>query len=155
MKFNLVVFSGNVPAWVSDGFNYYAKRFRVPYSLDLMYKDFNSPNELKNTRKKIEYLEECKGKQHYTIALDSKGVGYNTINFTSQVTKIGSMHSNISFFIGGVEGHTPDFIDEAHDSLSFSKLTFGHHIMIPLAAEILYRSYSLIIGHPYHRSKSR
>jgi 23S rRNA (pseudouridine1915-N3)-methyltransferase len=152
MKFNLVVFSGNVPQWVSAAFDHYEKRFRAPYALSLIYKDFDSPNSERNNAKKLNYLDECNSKHHYNISLDSGGANYNTISFTDKIKKISSSHQNISFFIGGSEGHCADFLERSHHILSLSKMTFGHQIMIPLTTEILYRTYSLIIGHPYHRS---
>lgn len=152
MKFNIVVFSGSAPQWVSIAFHHYEKRFRAPYALSLIYKDFDSSNSERNKVKKLKYLDECNSNNHYNIALDSRGANYSTVGFTDKIKKIMISHQQISFFVGGSEGHCANFLERSHHILSLSKMTFGHQIMIPLTTEILYRTYSLIIGHPYHRS---
>jgi len=59
--------------------------------------------------------------------------------------------SELHFFIGSAYGHPNNVKSYFDERLSLSSLTFGHQIMIPIMAEVIYRSYTLMIGHPYHK----
>ena len=58
---------------------------------------------------------------------------------------------NLSFVIGGPDGLAPDFVKQADLSLSFSPLTWPHQLVRIMLAEQLYRTTTILSGHPYHR----
>jgi len=53
--------------------------------------------------------------------------------------------------IGGPEGMTRDVLDDAGLRLSFSPMTFPHPLVRVILAEQLYRAYSILNNHPYHK----
>ena len=57
----------------------------------------------------------------------------------------------LSFVVGGAEGLDRVFIGEADETLSLSPLTLPHELARVVLVEQLYRSWSLLAGHPYHR----
>ena len=57
-----------------------------------------------------------------------------------------------SFLIGGPDGLDPSIIRDADLVLSFGTMTWPHMIARILLMEQLYRSISLLSGHPYHRA---
>ena len=57
----------------------------------------------------------------------------------------------VSFVIGGADGLAPDLIAAADLTLSFSRLTWPHQLVRIMLAEQLYRTTTIIAGHPYHR----
>ena len=54
--------------------------------------------------------------------------------------------------IGGPDGIAPELRNKAHWGVSFGKLSFPHQLVRVLVMEQLYRSVTLLAGHPYHRS---
>ena len=56
-----------------------------------------------------------------------------------------------SFVIGGADGLDPDFVRQADLVLSFSPLTWPHQLVRIMLAEQLYRTTTILSGHPYHR----
>lgn len=54
--------------------------------------------------------------------------------------------------IGGPDGISPELRDRAHWGVSFGKLSFPHQLVRVLVMEQLYRSITMLAGHPYHRS---
>jgi 23S rRNA (pseudouridine1915-N3)-methyltransferase len=58
---------------------------------------------------------------------------------------------NLTFVIGGPDGLAPDFVKQADLSLSFSPLTWPHQLVRIMLAEQLYRTTTILSGHPYHR----
>lgn len=86
------------------------------------------------------------------IVLDERG-----INITSQelAGKIESWQlqgcSEISFLIGGANGHSDEVRNKADLILSFGKLTLPHMLMRAVLVEQIYRIESIISSHPYHK----
>ena len=56
-----------------------------------------------------------------------------------------------SFIIGGADGLDPSFVATADMTLSFSPLTWPHQLVRIMLAEQLYRTTTILSGHPYHR----
>ena len=58
---------------------------------------------------------------------------------------------DIALLIGGPEGFSPEIKALFQQSLSLSKLTLPHPMVRVLMAEQLFRAWSIINNHPYHR----
>ena len=59
---------------------------------------------------------------------------------------------DIALLVGGPEGLDQACIDASERKWSLSKLTFPHPLVRVIVAEQVYRAWSVIEGHPYHRS---
>jgi 23S rRNA (pseudouridine1915-N3)-methyltransferase len=57
-----------------------------------------------------------------------------------------------AFVIGGADGLDPTLLARAELTLSFSPLTWPHQLVRIMLAEQLYRTTTILSGHPYHRS---
>jgi 23S rRNA (pseudouridine1915-N3)-methyltransferase len=57
----------------------------------------------------------------------------------------------VSFLIGGADGLDPALVRNADLALSFSPLTWPHQLVRVMLAEQLYRTTTILSGHPYHR----
>ena len=60
--------------------------------------------------------------------------------------------TNVALLVGGPDGLSPDCLQRAGQSWSLSKLTFPHPLVRVVVAEQLYRAWTLLNNHPYHRS---
>ena len=58
----------------------------------------------------------------------------------------------LSFVIGGPDGLDPALRSEAGWMIAFGALTIPHQIVRVLLLEQIYRAFTIIAGHPYHRS---
>lgn len=86
------------------------------------------------------------------VALDERGRGQDTRELARRMGGLAERGlRRMSFVIGGAEGLDRDFVKEADEVLSLSPLTFPHELARVLLAEQLYRCWSLLAGHPYHR----
>ncbi len=86
------------------------------------------------------------------IALDEKGKQFSSQNFTKIISDFGlSGDSDLTFIIGGAEGLSPKILNNCHLTISLSPLTFPHMMVRIILIEQIYRSYSILNNHPYHR----
>ena len=86
------------------------------------------------------------------IALDERGADLSSVQLAKHVEQwqlTGSSH--ITIVIGGDEGLAQSVRDRADLILCFGALTWPHMLVRVLLMEQLYRIYSILQGHPYHR----
>ena len=83
----------------------------------------------------------------FNIALHPDSKEIDSFEFS----KIISSNSNINFFIGGAFGFEKEFLQKCDMTLSLSKLTMSHKIAKIVLYEQIYRAFSIINNHPYHK----
>jgi len=85
------------------------------------------------------------------VLFDEKGKALSSMQwadfFKQQVG-----NANIDFVIGGAAGVSDEVRQKAAHIWSLSKLTLPHQLARVLVVEQLYRAYSIIQGHPYHKA---
>ncbi|GHV04382.1 ribosomal RNA large subunit methyltransferase H [Campylobacterota bacterium] len=83
----------------------------------------------------------------FKIALSEKGRQLDSLAFA----KLISLHSAISFFVGGSYGFEADFLSLADMTLSLSPLTLSHELARAVLLEQIYRACAINAHHPYHK----
>ena len=86
------------------------------------------------------------------VALDERGKSVASEAFARQIGRWrDDGRPAASFVIGGADGLDPEFVAKADLVLSFSPLTWPHQLVRIMLAEQLYRTTTILAGHPYHR----
>jgi 23S rRNA (pseudouridine1915-N3)-methyltransferase len=88
---------------------------------------------------------------NFVIALDKEGKLWSTEQLAENVAAWQQDGRNISILIGGPEGMHSDLLREADVCVSLSAMTFPHPVVRIILAEQLYRTYSILSHHPYHK----
>lgn len=57
----------------------------------------------------------------------------------------------LSFFIGGADGHAPALLQTADKKISFGAATWPHMLVRVMLCEQIYRALTILSGSPYHR----
>ena len=57
----------------------------------------------------------------------------------------------VALLVGGPDGLSPECVARANERWSLSSLTLPHGLVRVVVAEALYRAWSLLENHPYHR----
>lgn len=87
------------------------------------------------------------------IALDSKGRSIDSEALTKKIEVMRDTGTrSLSFVIGGADGFDPALVKEAQAVIAFGAVTLPHQLARIILAEQLYRSMTLMSGHPYHRA---
>jgi 23S rRNA (pseudouridine1915-N3)-methyltransferase len=127
---------------------------RLPWSVEIKTHDPKAKGDIKSIKEKegevvLKYLQ----KDSYKIALDEKGALLNSHEFASLIQKQQNFGKNkMEFLIGGAYGHSQTLKNACDMVLSLSKMTFAHQLVPVILAEQIYRAYTIINNHPYHKS---
>lgn len=102
----------------------------------------------KNAANILDYVPE----KSYRVVLDEKGKHLTSRELANQIDRLQSNgNSHISILIGAAGGHNIDTLENADLLLSLGKMTWPHMLVRAMLAEQLYRAFSILSGHPYHR----
>ncbi|MGB8897355.1 MAG: 23S rRNA (pseudouridine(1915)-N(3))-methyltransferase RlmH, partial [Pseudolabrys sp.] len=87
------------------------------------------------------------------VLLDSLGENLDSIGFATQLAKWrANGRPVIVFLIGGADGLAASLREKAELRLSFGAATWPHQLVRVMLLEQLYRSMTILAGHPYHRA---
>lgn len=59
--------------------------------------------------------------------------------------------AEITYFIGGADGHDRALLERTDFVFAFGKATFPHMLVRAMLVEQIYRAMTILAGHPYHR----
>ena len=85
------------------------------------------------------------------IALDERGADWTTERLARQIDAWRSASEHVAFVIGGPDGLADSIKSSADLLLRLSSLTLPHALARVVLAEQLYRAWSILANHPYHR----
>ena len=155
MRIRLVAVGKRMPGWIDAGYAEYSKRF--PPELPLQLHEVSGARRGRNTsperlrRDEAENILRVLGRDDYVIALDERGRQLDTRRLARTMQTWQREGRNISFVIGGPDGLHESITGKADEIWSLSGCTLPHGLVRVLLAEQLYRAWTLMTGHPYHR----
>jgi len=135
-----------MPAWVTTATHDYIKRMPADCSIAI--------KELKpalNSAKDAIHIEAAIPKGAHVIALDERGQDISTQDLANHLAKWRQAGINIAFIIGGADGLDLKLKSQANALWKLSSLTLPHAFVRVLLSEQLYRAWTILQGHPYHR----
>ena len=86
------------------------------------------------------------------VVLDVLGKVVTTEKLASMLESWQQDGQDISIVIGGPDGVSEELLSAAAIRLSLSGLTFPHHLVRVILLEQIYRAWSILNNHPYHRA---
>jgi 23S rRNA (pseudouridine1915-N3)-methyltransferase len=154
MKLWLVAIGQRQPAWAEAAYDDFAKRF--PPELRLELKALKAePRGGKSAEGLMaaerQRIEAAVPKGVRRVVFDERGDRVTTVQLAARITAWMYDGRDVALIIGGPDGLDPAIKDSADERLRLSDLTLPHAFVRVLAAEALYRAWSLLAGHPYHR----
>jgi len=85
------------------------------------------------------------------VALDERGKDLTTLQFAEHLRRWRDEAQDVAFAIGGADGLDHTVKDGSNMLLRLSSMTLPHALVRVVLAEQLYRAWSVLTGHPYHR----
>jgi len=155
MHIHILAVGQKMPAWVSSGYDEFIKR--LPKEFTPILKEIPPGRRSKNSDLKRAIAEESERllqaipKDCTVIALDENGKAWTTRQLADQMSDWTSSGLDVALIIGGPDGLSREVKQRADKTWSLSALTLPHALVRVVLAEQLYRGWSLITNHPYHR----
>jgi 23S rRNA (pseudouridine1915-N3)-methyltransferase len=95
----------------------------------------------------------AKSEDMVRVVLDERGTMLDSAAFAALLKTARARNaSSLAFLLGGPEGHSQKVREKADTLLALSRLTLPHQLARLVLAEQIYRSLTLLTGHPYHRA---
>ena len=111
---------------------------------------FLNKQELTEAEAKIVLAKLPEGATVVAVSEDGKNPG-DSLAFAAWLCKKQREAKNCVFVIGGAYGLAPSLKKKAHELISLSTLTFSHGIARLVLLEQIYRAFTILKGHPYHK----
>ncbi len=156
MVIHLLSVGNKMPRWVTDGFQEYAKRMPAECKLNLLEvapgHRGKSADIARTLREEGERMLKAIPKGCHVIALDVRGHQWSTERLSQNLGEWLQDGRDIALLVGGPEGLAQSCLERATGRWSLSPLTLPHPLVRVIVAEQLYRAWSLLNNHPYHRA---
>jgi 23S rRNA (pseudouridine1915-N3)-methyltransferase len=154
MKLQVLAIGQRQPAWADAAWADFAKRFPPEMRLELKAlkaepRSARTPAQCMAAE--AQRLEAALPKGARRVVLDERGSALNTPQLAERVRAWRSEGRDVALLIGGPDGLDATLKAAADETLRLSDLTLPHAFVRVLLAEALYRAWSLLQGHPYHR----
>jgi 23S rRNA (pseudouridine1915-N3)-methyltransferase len=154
MKLVLVAVGQRLPAWVDAVFDDYARR--MPPELRLELKAVKAEPRGAKTAAQLMAAEAARieaalPRGARRIALDERGDRVTSAALAERLLAWQRDGRDAALIVGGPDGLDPGLKSSCDESLRLSDLTLPHALVRVVAAEAIYRAWTITTHHPYHR----
>ena len=156
MRIHLIAAGTRMPAWMDAGFEDYAGR--LPPECKLVLKEIalgaarSGGDAVKARREEGEKMLAALPAGANAVALDVRGKALSTEELARQLNQWLQEGRDQALLVGGPDGLAPDCLSRASFKWSLSPLTLPYGLVRVVVAEQLYRAWSILKNHPYHRA---
>ena len=156
MRLTFIAAGTRMPAWVDQGYEEYARRLGSDCHLQLVEiplgkRTRGSPNVQAKEDEGQRMLRRVAAGDR-VVAMEVSGKSLDTEGLARCLEDWRQDGRNVAMLIGGPDGLSAACLNKAEFKLSLSALTLPHGMVRVLLAEQIYRAWSLLHNHPYHRA---
>jgi len=156
MHIHLIAIGDKMPTWVQQGYEEYAKRMPRECALKLVEiapgKRGKNADIARAMRDEGQRMLAAIPKGARVVALEVDGRKWSTEQLAAQLGNWMGGGQDIALLVGGPEGLSDEARAAAQQQWSLSPLTLPHPLVRVLLSEQLYRAWSVMRNHPYHRA---
>lgn len=142
------------PAWADAAWDEFAKRFPPDCRVELKAvkaEPRGSRTAAQCMAAEAQRLEAALPRGVRRVVLDERGQRWTTMQLADRLQHWRGDGRDVALVIGGPDGLDPAIKATADESCRLSDLTLPHALARVLLVEALYRAWSVMEGHPYHR----
>jgi len=155
MHIHLLAAGTRLPAWINQGYKDYAAR--LPQECRLRLKEISlgasrrHGDSIKAMAEEGTRMLAAIPHRAHVIALEVNGRSFSTEQLANQLNRWLQDGRDLALMIGGPDGLAKDCVERAETRWSLSPLTLPHALARVVVAEQLYRAWTILQNHPYHR----
>jgi 23S rRNA (pseudouridine1915-N3)-methyltransferase len=146
MRVSILAVGHKMPSWIEEGFHEYTRRMPPEIRVELVEVKPGRDKDAEGAK-----LVESLPQGATLIALDERGKAVSTQGLSVMLSEWMRDASHPAFVIGGADGLSDAVRERAAKLISLSALTLPHQLVRVVLAEQLYRAWSILARHPYHR----
>jgi 23S rRNA (pseudouridine1915-N3)-methyltransferase len=154
MKIRIAAVGQRQPRWVDEAVAEYLERFPADFEVTLREVRPESRTGVPTPRllaAEATRLRAAIPDGALIVALDERGRDWTTRQLAQGFRQWRDAGETPAFVIGGPDGLDPELKSAARLELRLSSLTLPHALARVLLVEQIYRAWSILTGHPYHR----
>ena len=156
MKIYVIAIGAKMPDWVNVAWDDYAKRLPPEWTVAL--KEIKP--EPRTTGKTVAQMMAAEAKRleaaipedALRVALDERGKDLSTQKFSETLQAWQNTSQPIAILVGGPDGLDPALKASCTQLLRLSSMTMPHPLVRVVLIEQIYRGWSILVNHPYHRA---
>ena len=145
-----------MPAWVEEAGLDFIKRMPAEIKINSvllpLIKRGKNPDIPRIVRDESRKILSAISKGSTLVVLDVLGQSVTTMKLSSLLESWLQNGQDISIVIGGPDGVSDELLSAASLKISLSSLTFPHTLVRVILLEQIYRAWSILNNHPYHRA---
>ena len=155
MRIHLIAIGRRASGWERDGYLEYARRMPSELSIDLREIPPSKHTGRNSTGRRVEdegrRLLAAVPDGTRVVALDERGAAWTTAALADRIERWMHDGRDLALLVGGADGLAPACIAAAEHRWSLSPLTLPHGLVRVVVAEQIYRAWTILRRHPYHR----
>ena len=155
MRIKLIAVGSRMPRWVEDGWQEYARRMPSELPLDLVEIPLNTRGKNADVNRFIRQEGEAMLSKvqpgERIVTLEVHGKPWSTEQLAAELERWRLESRTVNLMVGGPEGLAPEVCARSEQRCSLSPLTLPHPLVRILIGEQIYRAWTVINGHPYHK----
>ena len=156
MKINLIAIGNKMPAWVEEASRDFSKRLpaeiRINSILLPLIRRGKNPDIPRIVRDESRKLLAAVPDNSLLVVLDVLGKPLDTMKLSGLLQDWLDEGRDVSIIIGGPDGVSEELLQQARLKISLSAMTFPHTLVRVILLEQIYRAWSILNNHPYHRA---
>ena len=155
MQIQIISVAQKMPDWVDSACADYQRRLPPEMKLGILSlplakrKQRESADALR--RRESEAILQKLDSRSLNIGLSERGDGWNSRDWSRQVDDWRREHPRVNLVIGGPDGLSDECLDACRYRVSLGRMTLPHALVRVVLCEQLYRAWTILQGHPYHR----
>ena len=155
MQIQLINVAQKMPAWVDAACDDYLKRMPREISLKLVTVPLAARRAKQSAerqkQRESELIIDKLTPGSLNLALDERGEQWSSQDWSRQLQRWMFEFPRVNLIIGGPDGLTRQCLEHCQHRVSLGRMTMPHALVKVVLLEQLYRAWSILQGHPYHR----
>lgn len=155
MLIRVIAVGTRMPAWVDELVADYTQR--LPPEMRPEWREVRAEPRTRSAdaarwmAREAERLRAAIPVDAHLVVLDERGTDLSTAQLARAMQRWREGSRPVAILIGGPDGIDPTLKTAAQETIRLSSLTLAHAMVRALLAEQLFRAWSILSGHPYHR----
>ncbi len=155
MQIQIIALGQKMPAWVEIACGDYLKR--MPREIDIQITTIalaqRKAKDSVDSRRRQQATQIIKkiNPGSFSIALDEQAKQWGSSAWARNLEYWMQHYPRVNLIIGGPDGLDNECRDKCQQTISLGQMTMPHALVRVVLVEQLYRAWSILKGHPYHR----